>query len=57
MSAPIERRVAAWERLAELLPESFYETATTEIRLEQAPKFADDIMNNAVQGRTLVKVS
>ena len=57
VSAPIERRIAAWERLAKLLPESFYETATTEISLEQAAKFADDIMNNAVQGRTLVKVS
>ncbi|MFP2504208.1 MDR family oxidoreductase [Buttiauxella gaviniae] len=57
VSAPQERRITAWKRLAELLPESFYETATTEISMEQAPKFADDIMNNAVQGRTLVKVS
>ncbi|HKM97912.1 MAG TPA: oxidoreductase, partial [Buttiauxella sp.] len=50
-------RVAAWKRLADLLPESFYEMATTEISLEQAPAVAKSFMSNEIQGRTLVKVS
>ncbi|MBU4684876.1 oxidoreductase [Cedecea davisae] len=53
---PTARRAAAWERLVHDLPESFYQQATTEIGLEDAPKFADAIINNAAQGRTLVKV-
>ncbi|QIX96158.1 MDR family oxidoreductase [Cedecea sp. FDAARGOS_727] len=53
---PTARRAAAWERLVRDLPESFYQQATTEIGLEDAPKFADAIINNAAQGRTLVKV-
>lgn len=53
---PTARRAAAWERLVRDLPESFYQQATTEIGLEDAPKFADAILNNAAQGRTLVKV-
>ncbi|EMK5831445.1 oxidoreductase [Citrobacter sedlakii] len=53
---PPARRAQAWERLVRDLPESFYAQATTEIALADAPKFADAIMNNQVQGRTLVKV-
>lgn len=53
---PAARRAAAWERLVRDLPASFYQQATTEIGLEDAPKFADAIINNAAQGRTLVKV-
>lgn len=53
---PPARRAQAWERLVRDLPESFYAQATTEIALADAPKFADAIMNNQVQGRTLVKI-
>lgn len=53
---PPARRAQAWERLVRDLPESFYAQATTEIALADAPKFAEAIMNNQVQGRTLVKV-
>lgn len=53
---PPAHRAQAWERLVRDLPESFYAQATTEIALADAPKFADAIMNNQVQGRTLVKV-
>lgn len=53
---PPARRAQAWERLVRDLPESFYAQATTEIALADAPKFAYAIMNNQVQGRTLVKV-
>lgn len=46
----------AWARLVKDLPESFYAQAATEITLADAPKFADAIINNQVQGRTLVKI-
>lgn len=53
---PAARRAQAWARLANDLPESFYTQAATEITLADAPKFANAIINNQVQGRTLVKV-
>ncbi|HGN9372615.1 TPA: MDR family oxidoreductase [Citrobacter pasteurii] len=53
---PAARRAQAWQRLVNDLPESFYTQAATEITLADAPKFADAIINNQVQGRTLVKV-
>ena len=53
---PAARRAQAWQRLINDLPESFYTQAATEITLADAPKFADAIINNQVQGRTLVKV-
>lgn len=54
---PAERRAEAWKRLVLDLPASFYEQSATEITLEQAPEFAEKIMNNQIQGRTLVKVA
>lgn len=56
MTPPV-RRAEAWRRLAELLPADFYQQTATEISLEQAPEFAQRIMNNNVQGRTLVKIA
>lgn len=56
VSAPLARRTQAWERLANALPDSFYESAATEITLEEAPEVAEAFLNNAVQGRTLVKI-
>jgi acrylyl-CoA reductase (NADPH) len=53
---PAARRAEAWQRLVRDLPASFYEQATSEIPLAEAPRLANDIMNNAIQGRTLVKV-
>ena len=54
--APAARRIAAWERLAKELPESFYQQAATEITLDQAPEYANAIINNEIRGRTLVKI-
>ena len=45
---PPARRAQAWQRLVADLPESFY---------TQAAKFAEAIINNQIQGRTLVKVN
>ncbi|QKN80283.1 MDR family oxidoreductase [Scandinavium goeteborgense] len=54
---PAARRTQAWERLVQDLPPSFYSQSATEITLAQAPEFAEKIMNNQIQGRTLVKVA
>lgn len=53
---PLHRRQTAWERLAGILPDSFYEQATQEIGLEEVPATAAALMNNQVTGRTLVKI-
>ena len=55
--APTERRLAAWQRLVQDLPASFYQQSATEITLDRAPAVAQEIINNNVQGRTLVKVA
>ncbi|EMH4163509.1 oxidoreductase [Pluralibacter gergoviae] len=54
---PAGRRAEAWRRLADLIPASFYQQAATEIDLAQAPEYAQRIINNQVQGRTLVKLA
>ena len=54
---PPERRAQSWQRLVADLPESFYTQAAKEISLAEAPKFAEAIINNQIQGRTLVKVN
>ncbi|MDU7373413.1 MAG: MDR family oxidoreductase [Klebsiella michiganensis] len=54
---PAARRAEAWQRLVRDLPESFYAQSATEISLAEAPEFADKIMTNKIQGRTLVKIA
>ena len=56
VSCPYERRVAAWERLALLLPESFYQQACKEVVLEQAVESAEAIINGQVTGRIVIKL-
>ena len=53
---PAARRAQAWKRLVVDLPESFFAQSATEIALAQAPEYADKIINNQIQGRTLVKI-
>lgn len=53
---PAARRAEAWQRLVTDLPESFFAQSATEIGLAQSPDFADKIINNQIQGRTLVKI-
>lgn len=53
---PMLRRQSAWERLAKILPDSFYQQATQEISLDAVPVAAAALINNRVTGRTLVKV-
>lgn len=53
---PQERRQAAWDKLTEILPASYFDSACTEINLEDAVKFAQDIIKGQVTGRTVVKL-
>ncbi len=51
---PYDKRVVAWELLAQLLPDSYYTQACQEIRLEKAPYIAQQIIAGKAIGRTLV---
>ncbi|MGP3591595.1 MDR family oxidoreductase [Vagococcus sp. WN89Y] len=57
VSVPTAKRGEVWLRLAQLLPEAYYQQACREITLEQAPAVAADFLQNNIQGRTLVKIS
>jgi len=53
---PFARRQLAWQRLAELLPASFYQDACEEIALEKAPEAAARIMDGQITGRVVIKI-
>lgn len=53
---PREKRIAAWNKLVELLPASYFEQACTEIGLQQAVQYAEDITNGQVTGRVVIKL-
>ncbi|MCG3730740.1 MDR family oxidoreductase [Vibrio cincinnatiensis] len=56
VSCPTEKRIAAWESLAKLLPSSYFEQACNEITLEQAPQYAEAITNGQITGRVVIKL-
>ncbi len=53
---PASKRPKVWERLAQLLPESFYQQVSSEISLEQSVEYAKKLLKNQVTGRTLVNL-
>lgn len=53
---PFEKRMQAWNRIAELLPESYYNDAAKEVELNGVPELAEAITNGQVTGRTLIKL-
>ena len=53
---PFEQRMQAWNRLAELLPESFYTEAAKEIELQSVAEMAEAITLGQVTGRTLIRI-
>ncbi len=53
---PYEKRTAAWEKLTELLPASYFEQACTQISLNEVPQYADAITNGQVTGRVVIKL-
>lgn len=56
VSCPFAKRQAAWQRVVELLPEAYYDQASTTIELSQVSEFAQKIVKGAVTGRVLVKL-
>lgn len=56
VNCPSAKRVKAWQRLAELLPDSYYQQACTEVSLEQVPEYAEAITNGQVTGRVVIKL-
>ncbi len=56
-TCPVERRAAAWQRLAELLTEELLEKMTDRtIGLEEIPAAGEDVLRGATQGRVVVDV-
>ena len=49
-------RPKVWERLSQILPASFYEHVSSEIKLEDSAEFAQKLLKNEVTGRTLVNL-
>lgn len=56
VSCPFEKRKAAWERVIELLPDSYYQQAAQTVELEEVAAHADKIVKGQVTGRVLVKI-
>ncbi|WP_028865772.1 MDR family oxidoreductase [Psychromonas aquimarina] len=56
VACPYQKRVDAWDRLVELLPQSFYQQACREVGLEQAAECAEAITLGQVTGRTVIKL-
>ncbi|WP_427981322.1 MDR family oxidoreductase [Agarivorans sp.] len=56
VNCPSAKRVKAWQRLSELLPDSYYQQACTEVSLEQVPEYAEAITNGQVTGRVVIKL-
>jgi acrylyl-CoA reductase (NADPH) len=56
VSCPYARRMAAWKRVAEILPASYYQQACHEIDLEQAAEYAEAIIKGQVTGRIVIKL-
>lgn len=53
---PKERRLAAWDSVADLLPAKFYESASTTISLEETADYAQRITLGQTRGRVIVKL-
>jgi acrylyl-CoA reductase (NADPH) len=53
---PYERRLIAWQRLAALLPASFFELVCEQISLEGVVDYAEKIIRGQVKGRVVIKL-
>ncbi|CAK9883654.1 MAG: putative acrylyl-CoA reductase AcuI [Candidatus Erwinia impunctatus] len=56
VQVPVTRRQQAWERLVSLLPDEFYQRNAKEISLDEVIDTAHNLINNALQGRIIVKI-
>lgn len=55
-ACPMDRRLAAWKRLAELLPTGKLDAMTSEAKLDDLPRLADEILAGRVKGRVVIDV-
>lgn len=53
---PVERRIEAWERIAQLVPSEKLEMIVHQISLEQVPQVCDQLISGKVRGRVIVKI-
>lgn len=56
VSAPMELRSRAWQRLAESFPIETLESVTSEITLQDLGKYGSDILSGKVKGRVVVRL-
>jgi acrylyl-CoA reductase (NADPH) len=54
---PLDRRIAAWDRLARDLPMDLLDLATKQVSLAEVADLGDDIIAGRLTGRTVVAVS
>jgi acrylyl-CoA reductase (NADPH) len=54
---PRERRIEAWRRILTDLPLDRLDALSTEVRLEDVPRVAGDILKGQVRGRVVVNVN
>lgn len=57
VNAPIEKREAAWEKLAELLNPDLLEKIVTEVVLSEAVEKAGELLEGKIRGRVIVDVN
>ena len=55
--APMEKRIVAWHRLAEILPKKALNSMTHEASLEDVPALSRQILAAEIQGRTVINVA
>jgi acrylyl-CoA reductase (NADPH) len=55
-SCPVERRTAAWQKLAREMPMDKLDRMTTEIPLADVPQWSEKILAGEVRGRVVVDV-
>jgi len=53
---PYQRRLTAWQRLAQLLPKEFFADACQQISLEQVTDCSKKMLQGQVKGRLVIKI-
>lgn len=56
-TCPMDRRVAAWQRIARDLPKDKLAAMSREVSLEDVPAEAEQILKGKIRGRTVIDVS
>jgi acrylyl-CoA reductase (NADPH) len=54
---PYQRRVRAWDRLAQMLSANILNLMTQEALLEDVPALSQEILQGKIRGRVVVKIS